>query len=183
MVYKVRPSGSGRERDRKNIMALGLSIEIRCRRGKWYVYTGRQKILHKFASRHNSDHGRGWNIDYFDRGKYDPSQWKDCIYDKFATFGLKIDVGIGRWRWNQHKLSGGLWPWFPRLPYFYISVYRLGGILRFGLEPYVVDKFSQGMPQPGRGDPKYRAIYPRFVQWGKAKEAGNIYVRPVYERC
>jgi len=161
---------------------LGLSIEARKRAKRWFWYTGRQKLLHSKPSRWHKDRQRGWNIDYFDRGPYDHRQWKDIDYGKEAPCAFKFDFGFGNWRWFNDKkpFLSGAWSWIPRLPYFYISIHWNKFNLQFGFLTYIMDKFTQGIPQQGRNDPKYRAIYPRFIRWGKAKEAGNIYLKPIW---
>lgn len=155
----------------------GLSIEIRKRKHGWYVYTGRQKLLHNSPSRHNKMYDRRWVIDYYDLGEYNHKDWKNIKYGKDIPYGFKFDFGLGRWRWNHKKpFLGGLWKWFPPLPYFYISIHVRNFEFRFGFKTYEINKFTQGKPQKDR--PGYMDIYPRFVRWGSPKEAGNIYVKP-----
>lgn len=163
------------------VKPIGLSFEGRKRRDGWRFYTGRQKLLHNHPTRFNKDQGIGWVIDYFDRGPYNHKLWKDIEYSKQIPCGFKFDIGFGRWRWHHEKpFWRGLYSWFPILPYFYISFYRNGRSFKFGFETYLMDKFSHGIPQQGRNDTRYRAVYPRYVGWGHSWEAYNIYVRPVF---
>ena len=181
---------------------VGISFEIGKDDKGWFVYIGRQKLLHIRPTRHEDDNSWfkfQWKDPYITIE--DHRGWKNARYG-----GLKLDLMFGRYRcpmplfwkkefWAKDYMvqepvtnswnSGNYW-FILDIPYFlspFIS-------LCFGLEEkqpgfylgaktYEVNEISQGLGRYDIGNPEENLIkwpYPETVAWGRNNEKGNLYI-------
>lgn len=159
---------------------IGISLEIGRDEKGWFVYLGKQKMLHIRPTRNNTNARYG---------------------------GLKIDLSFGtvkrplpkiykREYWSKEYMvrepatnpwnSGNHWFVLSipiPVPTFFVSLCYGAGKRQpgfyFGFKTYEVNAISQGLGRYNVGQPEKvlaKAPYPANVAWGGIKDVGNIYL-------